>query len=229
MYKILMVDDDKEVLELNRHFFEKNNCTVETCFKAEEAMEIVEKFKPDCILLDIMMPVIDGYALCKKMRRITNVPILFLSGKVSEDDKIKGFECGADDYIEKPYSIREVYVRIISNIRRRMAFVKEKNNNIISIPPLSIDKENHKVTYMGEEIQFSNREFEFLLFFAKRPDEELTFEEIGKGIWGTYTENDKKSIMVNVSRIRKKLLDYTGADNIIETVWAKGYKLVTRK
>lgn len=228
MYKILMVDDDEEVLKLNKHFFEKNGCQVEVCPKADKAISIVKSFNPDCILLDIMMPEVDGYTLCRRIRKITNVPVLFLSGKVMEEDKIRGFECGADDYIEKPYSIREVYVRIISNIKRRNSLVHEKDNNVIIIPPLKIDKEHHKVFYMDEEIQFSNREFEFIMFFAKRPNEEVTFEEIGIGIWGTYSESDKKSIMVNVSRIRKKLLDYTGMDNIIQTIWAKGYKFVTK-
>jgi len=230
MHKILLIDDDKEVLELNKKFFEKNQCQVEICAEASKALVLVKRFAPECILLDVMMPDINGFVLCKQIRQLTNVPILFLSGKVSEDDKIKGFQCGADDYIEKPYSIKEVYIRVIANIRRNQAVTRSaKSESIIEIPPLSIDIERRKVMYEGEDIPVANKEYDLLLFMAKKPNELITFQEIGMAIWGTYIEEDRKTVMVNVSRLRKKLLDYTGLDNIIETVWSKGYMLVVKK
>lgn len=226
MYRILLIDDDVEVLKINQKFFNRNKCDTQICSDSLHAPRITKEFKPQCILLDVMMPGMDGYQLCRQLRKITNAPILFLSGKISEDDKIKGFQCGADDYIEKPYSIKEVYVRMISNIKRHQMAAGIKENTVIEIPPLTIEVEVHKVFYMEEEIPFSNKEYDTLVFLAKRPNEVITFEEIGMAIWGRYTETDRRSVMVNVSRLRKRLSDYTGRDNLIETVWSKGYKLI---
>ncbi len=235
MYKILLIDDDSEVLAINKKFFEKHNCEVTVCADAKKGLALVKSLEPDCILLDVMMPEVNGYFLCKQIRQFSNVPILFLSGNVSEDDKIKGFQCGADDYIEKPYSLKEVYIRVIANIKRSKAIgaaaaAVTKKSNVIDIPPLHIDLESRKVTDEDdeEEIPLANREYDLLIYMAKRPNELITFEDIGKAIWGTYSDEDRKSIMVNVSRLRKKITDYTGRDNIIETVWSKGYKLVAK-
>lgn len=227
MYKILMVDDDIEVLEINKKFFEEKNCKVEICSKSTQALDLVRNFKPDCILLDVMMPELDGYALCKQIRSVTNVPVLFLSGKVSEDDKIEGFEVGGDDYIEKPYSLREVYVRIMAHIKRNSQKQTQKRDDmIIDLDPFFVDREKHKLFYGETDIPLSNKEYDLILFLAQNPGKEITFEEIGLKLWGTYIETDRRSVMVNVSRLRKKIQDQTGVDNLIETVWSKGYKLV---
>ncbi|MCR4756128.1 MAG: response regulator transcription factor [Lachnospiraceae bacterium] len=227
MYKILMVDDDIEVLEINKKFFEEKNCKVEICSKSTQALNLVRNFKPDCILLDVMMPELDGYALCKQIRGVTNVPVLFLSGKVSEDDKIEGFEVGGDDYIEKPYSLREVYVRIMAHIKRNSQKQTQKRDDmIIDLDPFFVDREKHKLFYGETDIPLSNKEYDLILFLAQNPGKEITFEEIGLKLWGTYIETDRRSVMVNVSRLRKKIQDQTGVDNLIETVWSKGYKLV---
>lgn len=227
MYKILMVDDDIEVLEINKKFFEEKNCKVEICSKSTQALYLVRNFKPDCILLDVMMPELDGYALCKQIRSVTNVPVLFLSGKVSEDDKIEGFEVGGDDYIEKPYSLREVYVRIMAHIKRNSQKQTQKSDDmIIDLDPFFVDREKHKLFYGETDIPLSNKEYDLILFLAQNPGREITFEEIGLKLWGTYIETDRRSVMVNVSRLRKKIQDQTGVDNLIETVWSKGYKLV---
>ena len=227
MYKILMVDDDQEVLLINKKFFEEKNCKVKVCDKPTQALAIVDEFEPDCILLDVMMPDVDGYTLCRQIRKKTNVPVLFLSGKISEDDKISGFEAGGDDYIEKPYSLREVYVRIVANIKRNTQKTQPKfNNMIINLNPFYLDKEKHKLFYQEEEIPISNKEYDLILFLAQNVNKEITFEEIGIKLWGTYIETDRRNVMVNVSRLRKKIQDQTGVDNLIETVWSKGYKLV---
>ena len=227
MYKILMVDDVIEVLEINKKFFEEKNCKVEICSKSTQALDLVRNFKPDCILLDVMMPELDGYALCKQIRGVTNVPVLFLSGKVSEDDKIEGFEVGGDDYIEKPYSLREVYVRIMAHIKRNSQKQTQKRDDmIIDLDPFFVDREKHKLFYGETDIPLSNKEYDLILFLAQNPGKEITFEEIGLKLWGTYIETDRRSVMVNVSRLRKKIQDQTGVDNLIETVWSKGYKLV---
>ena len=227
MNKILMIDDDIEVLEVNKKFFEEKDCKVEVCSDATKALKLVESFKPNCIFLDVMMPEIDGFSLCRQIRKITDVPVLFLSGKVSEDDKVEGFEAGGDDYIEKPYSLRELYARMTSHVRKSMASAKkEKSNVVIDLNPFYIDKEKHKLYYEGEDIPISNKEYDLILFLAKNVGKEITFEEIGTQLWGSYIETDRRNVMVNVSRLRKKIESQTGIDNFIETVWSKGYKLV---
>ena len=227
MYKIFMVDDDLEVLEINKKFFEEKNCKVEVCSKSRNALGMIEKFKPDCILLDVMMPELDGYTLCRQIRHITNVPVLFLSGKVSEDDEIEGFEAGGDDYIEKPYSLREVYVRIVANIKRNtQKSAKKADDMIIDLDPFYVDREQHKLFFEETEIPLSNKEYDLMLFLAQNANREISFEEIGIKLWGTYIEADRRNVMVNVSRLRKKIQDQSGIDNLIETVWSKGYKLV---
>lgn len=227
MIKILMIDDDLEVLEVNKRFFEEKDCKVEVCSDAMAALGLVKRFKPQCIFLDVMMPDIDGFSLCRQIREVTDVPVLFLSGKVSEDDKVEGFEAGGDDYIEKPYSLRELYVRMNSHVRKSMASAKkEKSSVMIDLNPFYIDKERHKLFCEGEEIPISNKEYDLLLFLAKNVGKEITFEEIGTQLWGSYIETDRRNVMVNVSRLRKKIESQTGIDNFIETVWSKGYKLV---
>ncbi len=227
MTRILMIDDDTEVLEINKKFFEENNCVVEISDKAKEGIKLVKSFKPDCILLDVMMPEIDGLTLCREIRTITSVPVLFLSGKVSESDKIEGFEAGGDDYIEKPYSLREVYARILVHLIRHSSSKTTKSSNVtIDLNPFTINLESHKLFYNDEEIIISNKEYDLILFLAQNPNKLITFEEIGMKLWGTYVETDRRNVMVNVSRLRKKIESQTGVDNLIETVWSKGYKLV---
>ncbi len=230
MTKILMIDDDKEVLEINRKFFEEKECMAYICSNALEGEEAVKNIKPDCILLDVMMPEMDGITLCKKIRKNTNVPILFLSGKISENDKLEGFEAGADDYIEKPYSLKELYARIAVHVRRNSESGKKKvNKMVIDLGRFVIDKEKHKLMFNNEEIPLSNKEYDLILFLAQNVGKEVLFEDIGKRLWGTYIESDRRNVMVNVSRLRKKIETHTGIDNFIETIWSKGYKLVKLK
>ncbi|WP_026509725.1 response regulator transcription factor [Butyrivibrio sp. LC3010] len=230
MIKILMIDDDIEVLDINKKFFEEKNCHVEVAELAIKGLQLAKTFNPDCILLDVMMPDLDGFSLCKEIRKITDAPVLFLSGKVSEDDKIEGFEAGGDDYIEKPYSLRELYARIQVSIRRHTKTNQyKKENMIIDINPFYIDIENHKLLYGEEEIALSNKEYDLILFLSQNIGKEITFEEIGLKLWGSYIESDRRNVMVNMSRLRKKIESQTGIDNLIETVWAKGYKLVKLK
>lgn len=229
MIKLLMIDDDTEVLDINRKYFAEKNMIVETCDDSQKACEQIKTFCPECILLDVMMPGIDGFSLCQRIRKITDAPVLFLSGKVSEDDKIKGFEVGGDDYIEKPYNLREIYARIVAHVKRSNRIHSEKvTNNIIDLDPFFIDKEKHKLFFDNEEIFISNKEYDLLLFLAQNIGKEVTFEEIGNRLWGCYSPTDRRSVMVNVSRLRKKIEERSGIDNLIETVWSKGYKIVKR-
>lgn len=222
MNRILLIDDDAEVLEINEKYLTKRGYMVETAGNATEGYEKIKKSMPDCILLDVMMPKIDGYSACKEYRKIANVPIIFLTGKASEEDKIHGLMLGADDYMVKPYSLKELEARIMVNIRRYK--MQTMTDNVLSFPPLTINTTMHKVFYNDEEISLSNREYEVLLYLLQNVNQTVTFEQIGMKLWGTYQDADRRSIMVHMSRLRKKIESYVGLEHVIETVWSEGYQ-----
>lgn len=226
MHTVLLVDDDVQVLELNMKYLKMNGYQVQTAMNATSALKIVQKASPDCIVLDVMMPDMNGFTACRELRKYVDIPIIFLTGRTSEEDKIKGLMLGADDYIVKPYSLKELAARILVNIRRYKA--SSALATTISYPPLSLDLSLHKAYFHEEEIPLSNREFQLLYYLVNRKNEPVTFQEIGEKVWGVYSEEDRRSIMVNVSRLRKKLEGYAGLENMIETVWSKGYKFSYR-
>ena len=157
----------------------------------------------------------------------STVPIIFLTGKNSEDDKVGGLIAGADDYIVKPYSLRELKARIDVILRRFQRTSSQSNDHVLTFQNLTIDKLAHKAFYKDEDLLLTNREYEVLLYLATHPNEEVTFEELGTTLFGTYQETDRRSVMVNVSRLRKKMTVSFELENMIETIWSKGYKFIT--
>ncbi|MCR5723107.1 MAG: response regulator transcription factor [Lachnospiraceae bacterium] len=228
MPKLLLVDDDTEVLAVNKRYFEQDGFLIRTAASAEDAYRVLNEFKPDCILLDVMMPGTDGFEACAKIKQLSGgAPVIFLTGRVSEDDKVEGLMLGADDYIEKPYSLKELKARVTVQLRKKVA-VAPKPSNILSVPPLKIDILAHKTYYGDTEIPLSNREYDLLHLLADKKNTVVSFEEIGTAFFGIYSDADRRTVMVTASRMRKKLEDYTGLDNIIETVYSKGYVLRTK-
>lgn len=233
MYKILLIDDDAEVLDINKKFLMKEGYQVATSTSAKKVIPVLKKQPCDCIVLDVMMPEMNGFDACATIREFTDTPIIFLTGKSAEDDRINGLMLGADDYIVKPYSLKELSLRIQALMRRRNVAIKSGKSNAssttLSFPPLQIDTVEHKVFCNEEEVALSNREFSLLHLLVSNPEQTITFEEIGTKIWGTYAEADRRSIMVNTSRLRKKLEAYPELDGMIETVWSEGYKFIPKK
>lgn len=228
MPKLLLIDDDTEVLSVNKKYFMKEHYEVKTADCAQKGLKILSSFNADCILLDIMMPGMDGFEACRRIRKISKAPIIILSGKTSEDDKINGLMLGADDYMIKPYSLRELSARIQVQIRRHNA-TRISTAATIDYPPLKLDLAMHKAFYDTEEILLTNREYELLYLLASRPNQTVTFEQIGEAVFGSYAPSDRRTIMVTASRLRKKLENYTGLSNFIETVWSKGYLFRVRE
>lgn len=226
MQKLLLIDDDTEVLIINKKYFTKEGYDVKLATSAASGIKALEEFPADCIVLDVMMPGIDGFKACKKIKTISKAPVIFLTGRSLEDDKIKGLLLGADDYIIKPYSLRELSARIQVQIRRTLGFISSAN--IISYPPLQLNLTKHKAFYNNDEILLSNREYELLYLLIIRPNEIVTFEDIGNSVWGTYSDADRRTIMVTASRLRKKMDEYIGLTEMIETVWSKGYKFTIK-
>ena len=226
MSKLLFVDDDTELLSTNKKFFTKEGYEVLTAANAKSCIQLVTLYKPDCIILDIMMPKINGFTTFQYLKKICSTPIIFLSAKDEEEDKIKGLLLGADDYISKPYSLRELSARIKVQIRRTLR--QPMKEATISYPPLTLNLLTHKAYFYDEEILLSNREYELLYLLVSKPNLVITYEQIANAMWGNYTSDDRRAIMVTASRLRKKFETYDGMPEFIETVWSKGYLFRTR-
>ena len=224
MAEILLFDDDREVLEINRKYLTGEGFTVYTADSPRKGIAYAKKLSPDCILLDVMLPEMDGYEVCRRIRSFSAVPVLFLTGRGTEDDKIDGLTSGGDDYIVKPYSLRELKARIDVILRRMNQLHAASESHILTFGSLSIDKVAHKAFFQGTDLNLANREYEVLLYLAEHPDREVTFEELGTALFGSYQENDRRSVMVNVSRQRKRFEGHYELEKRIETVWSRGYR-----
>ena len=229
MAKLLFVDDDTEVLGINMKFMKNAGFEVIGSDKAVASIKLARDKKPDCIILDVMMPDMNGYDVAEKIRSFSDVPIIFLTGRGSEEDKLKGLMLGGDDYIVKPYSLKELKVRIDVVLRRYSKTVStlKEDSNIAEFGKVKINRLEHKVYYDGEEIILTNREYEALIFLTENPDRIVTFEEIGKKIFGQFLDTDRQTIMVIMSRLRKKMKVSEQFSNMIETAWGKGYKFIS--
>lgn len=226
MSNILFVDDDCDFLEINVRYFTKEGYIVKILSNPENIFYLIKNFQPDCIVLDVMMPGFNGFELCKRIRTFSTVPIIFLSGRTSENDKVKGLILGGDDYLVKPYSFRELSARIKAQLRR---YNSQTKLNLIRYPPLSLDLKQHKAFYNKEDLLLSNREYDLLLLLVTYSNQIVTFETISNNIWGKFSDSDLKTIMVIVSRLRKKLASYDELANTIESVWSKGYTFHTKR
>ncbi len=224
MAEILLIDDDREVLEINRKYLTGEGFTVYTADSPRKGIAYAKKLSPDCILLDVMLPEMDGYEVCRRIRSFSAVPVLFLTGRGTEDDKIDGLTSGGDDYIVKPYSLRELKARIDVILRRMNQLHAASESHILTFGSLSIDKVAHKAFFQETDLNLANREYEVLLYLAEHRDREVTFEELGTALFGSYQENDRRSVMVNVSRLRKRFEGNYELENRIETVWSRGYR-----
>lgn len=231
MADLLLIDDDIDVLEINRKYLTGEGFTVHIAETPQKGISLAKKLNPSCIVLDVMMPGMDGFEVCKQIRTFSSAPIIFLTGRSSEDDKINGLLTGADDYLVKPYGLRELTARIQVLLRRvamQTVPVTATNTNVLTFRDLTIDKLAHKAFYKGEDLVLANREYEVLLYLATHPNQDVTFEELGTALFGVYSEEDRRSVMVNVSRLRKKMTVDHILENMIETVWSKGYRFISK-
>ena len=228
MSAILLVDDDREVLEINKRYLEQEGFCVHAFSSPPAALQHAKQTPPDCVILDVMMPKLYGFTFCYRLRAFSSFPVIFLTGKGSEDDKIDGLTTGADDYIVKPYSLRELKARIDVQLRRAAFQPSAPESGQLVCGSLTIDRLNHKALFRGADLGLANREYEVLLYLASHPNREITFAELGTALFGTYQEADRRSVMVNVSRLRKKLSVDPELENRLETVWSKGYRFLLR-
>ncbi len=222
MYKILVVDDEKDVVSLLKDYFEMNGYEICVAYSGEEAIRKAA-FQPDIILLDVNMPDMDGLSVCSRIREYVPCPILFLTARVEDSDKIRGFSAGGDDYILKPFSIEELGARVAAHIRREHRNTAKVNVRFWG--KLAIDYSARTVTVDGEQVSFARKEFEIIELLSLNPGQVFDRERIYERVWGYDAEGDAGVVTEHIRRIRSKLRAF-GEENHLETVWGMGYKWV---
>lgn len=218
--KILIVDDEIMLTELLYAHFSEQGYLVYVANSSEDAIDRLKE-TPDIILLDINMPGMDGLTLCKNIREIISCPILFLTAKITEQDKINGLQAGGDDYITKPFSLQELSVRVEAHLRREARY--RQTSQIISSNGLIVDSVSKTVMFAGKEITFSKTEYEIIEYLISNRNQVFERERIYEAVWGYDGDGDSKVIKEHIRKIRVKLLEATGKE-YIETVWGVGYK-----
>lgn len=224
---ILVVDDEKEIRNLIEIYLKNEGYKVLKAEDGEEGLKILENEKVHLIVLDVMMPKMDGIQMCQKVRETKNIPILMLSAKSEDMDKIQGIMTGADDYLTKPFNPLELSVRVKSLLRRAYYFnsMNNVNSNIIKIENLIIDKDEHTVKVDNKEISFTSREFDILYLLASNRGQVFSTEDIFRKVWKENYYQSNNTVMVHMSRIREKLESNMEGTKIIHTVWGVGYKI----
>ncbi|WP_425386743.1 response regulator transcription factor [Allofustis seminis] len=224
--KILIADDDREIVDLLEIYVHNEGYETIKAYDGAQALKAFENNQPDVMILDVMMPEMDGFEVAAKVRETSQVPILMLSAKTSDIDKIKGLTRGADDYVVKPFNPLEVMARVKSLLRRSAYHVERENDaNEIEINSLIIRKDRHEVeTKEGELIHLTAIEFGILYLLASSPGRVYSAEDIFKSVWEQEMLVPSKTVMVHVSHLRDKLEKVTG-QKIVETVWGVGYKV----
>ncbi|MBO5479116.1 MAG: response regulator transcription factor [Clostridia bacterium] len=230
---ILIVDDEQHIVDILVYNLEKEGYNTLQANDGITAVDIALNQKPDLILLDIMLPKMDGLAVCKKIRHTLNVPILMLTAKDEEIDKILGLELGADDYVTKPFSVRELMARIKANLRKAeisSGTVEEKieNTNKIVVGDLSLDLDKFEVRVKGEVVDLTLREFEVLKYLANQPGQVITREVLLEKVWGYEYYGDIRTVDVTVRRIREKIEKDTSAPKILITKRGVGYYIASK-
>ena len=229
--KILIVDDDTNISELISLYLIKECFETKTVEDGESAIEAFKNFKPDLILLDLMLPGMDGYQVCREIRKDSSIPIIMLSAKGEVFDKVLGLELGADDYMIKPFDSKELVARVKAILRRcsvvPASTPEAPTGDIAEYPNLIINLTNYSVTYKGTNIEMPPKEIELLYFLAKSPNQVFTREQLLDHIWGYEYIGDTRTVDVHIKRIREKISDCN--EWSISTVWGIGYKFEVRK
>jgi DNA-binding response OmpR family regulator len=227
--KILLVDDDKEILNLLKIYLGNEGYSILKASDGYSALHMLSKETPHLVILDVMMPGIDGIEVCREIRQTMNIPIIMLSAKGQNTDKITGLLTGADDYITKPFDPLELVVRVKTLLRRTYLFNDSseinKDDDLLELGNLSIRKSTHFVSVNANEITLTAKEFDILILLATNPSRIFSSEEIFEKIWKEKYYQSNNTVMVHISNLRDKLEYYTEGEKIIHTVWGVGYKI----
>ena len=220
--KILIADDDDRIREIVRLYLEAEGFDVYQAEDGNQALEMVRKDNPDLIILDLMMPGLDGWTVCKILRKETKIPIIMLTAKGEENDRVLGFDLGADDYVVKPFSPRELGARVKAVLRRLEG--EEKKEHILSYPGLKINQMTREVDVNGIDVKLTTKEFELLLYLAKQPGRIFSRDQLLNMVWGYDYCGDSRTVDTHVNRLRSKIESQVGYSDFIQTVRGVGYK-----
>ena len=231
--RILIVDDDENIAELISLYLMKECYETKIVNDGEAALKIFPDFRPNLILLDLMLPGIDGYQVCRELRTISQVPIIMLSAKGEIFDKVLGLELGADDYMIKPFDSKELVARVKAVLRRYQAVpapsvpTESHQGKYVDYPDLVVNLTNYSVTYRGRSVEMPPKELELLYFLASSPNQVFTREQLLDHIWGYEYIGDTRTVDVHIKRLREKIKDH--ADWALTTVWGIGYKFEVKR
>ncbi len=227
--RILIVDDDNNIAELISLYLTKECFETMIVNDGESALSIMDTFQPGLILLDLMLPGIDGYQVCREVRAKSQTPIIMLSAKGEIFDKVLGLELGADDYMEKPFDSKELVARVKAVLRRyknTSSVVENTGDKCVEYPDLTINLTNYSVIYMGKIVEMPPKELELLYFLAASPNHVFTREQLLDQIWGYEYIGDTRTVDVHIKRLREKIKDHSAWK--ISTIWGIGYKFEVR-
>ncbi len=226
MSRILIVEDEESIAELERDYLELSGFEVEIAADGPSGLQAALEKPFDLFILDLMLPGMDGFTLCQKIREKKDTPILVVSAKKEDIDKIRGFGEGADDYITKPFSPSELVARVKAHLTRyeRLTGQNLRRSELIEIRGLKIDLTARRVWVNGEEKSFTGKEFDLLSFLAQHPDRVFTKEELFRNIWGMESLGDIATVTVHVKKVREKVELDTSKPQYIETIWGVGYR-----
>lgn len=220
--KIFVVDDDPNIAKLLRLYLEQEGYEASLFTRGDEALAAFRAAAPDLMLLDIMLPGVDGWDVCREVRRVSRLPIIMLSAKEDTFDKVKSLELGADDYITKPFEPKEMIARVKAVLRRSSAAMEQGDE--LRFPGLSISLKGYEVEYDGHVLSMPPKELELLHFLAKNQNQVFTREQLLEKVWGFDYFGDSRTVDVHVKRLREKLPDSERFNWQIRTVWSVGYK-----
>jgi DNA-binding response OmpR family regulator len=230
--RVLIADDDKEIRDLLEKYLAREWFKVDVSANGEETLDLFYKNTYNLIILDLMMPKIDGIEVCRRLRNETNVPIIMLTAKDQEVDKILGLSIGADDYITKPFSINEVVARIKAHLRRYLVLGSNDashEKNILKFNGLTIDLKKYSVTVLEKEVFLTAKEFELLKFFATHPEQVFTKTQLFRNVWDSSYIEDDNTVMVHIRKLRKKIEKDPSNPQFVQTVWGIGYMFLGEK
>ena len=219
--RVLLVEDDPTVAEVASSYLRTAGLLVSCVADGFSALAAMEQLSPDLVVLDRMLPGIDGVEVCRRIRATSAIPIILLTALGSEDDRIDGLSAGADDYLTKPFSPRELVLRVQSILRRSIAVYAPES--IIEFGPFRLDPSARRASKDGEELALTSREFDLLEFFVKHPDQAFSRVDLLAGVWG-WTVGDLSTVTVHVRRLREKIEDAMATPEFVVTVWGVGYR-----
>ena len=226
MAKILVCDDDKDIVEAIDIYLTQEGYEVLKAYDGDEAIKVLKRNEVDLLIMDVMMPRLDGIRATLKIRENMSLPIIILSAKSEDADKILGLNIGADDYMTKPFSPSELVARVKAHLSRykRLTSAGQETNEVIEIRDLVIDKTARRVILAGEEKTFTTKEFDLLTFLAEHPNHVYSKEELFKKIWEMESVGDIATVTVHIKKIREKIEENTSKPKYIETIWGVGYR-----